>query len=212
MLPINAANVLVAEEEERLENIRVENVERRIMREESDPFSIEDTRFKELFRLNKDMAQHVLNGILPQLDQGNNPVAIAGVVKFFAVLSFFGTGTYQRVIGRSFDISMSQQSISRAIKEVTTAIITTFAEQWVHFPRSEEEKNAIKGRFMETTNFPGVIGCVDCTHVEILRPTIEEHNYLCRKGYHSKNIQIVSYLSLSIFNNFNSYTYIFVGL
>lgn len=42
MLPINAANILLAEEEERLEDIRLENLERRLMREESYPFSIED--------------------------------------------------------------------------------------------------------------------------------------------------------------------------
>lgn len=191
MLPINVANVLAAEEEERLERLRHENIERREMREGSDPFTIEDSRFKELFRINKDMAHFILNRILPQLDQGNNPVAIPAIIKFFGTLRFYATGAYQRVLGRGFDISISQQSMSRAIHEVTIAIEETFAEEWVRFPRTEEEKNQIKQRFMEARHFPGIIGVVDCTHVEILRPAIEEHNYLNRKGYHSKNIQIV---------------------
>lgn len=59
MLPINNLNHLIVEEEERLENIRGENIERRMMREEADCFQIEDVRFKELFRLTKDMAQFV---------------------------------------------------------------------------------------------------------------------------------------------------------
>ena len=100
MLPINIPNLLAAEEDERLENnIRVENVERRILSEQSDTFLIDDTRFIELFRLNKDMAQYVLNGIIPQLSQGNNPVQIPGVIKFFGALFFFISGSYQRVIG-----------------------------------------------------------------------------------------------------------------
>lgn len=195
MLPINVVNILVIEEqieEERLENIRVENMERRIMREQSNPFSIDDLRFKELFRLNKDLAQYVLNGIVPLLNQGNNPVAIPSILKFFGVLHFYATGTYQRIIGRSFDISMSQQSVSRAVHEVTNALIHAFSEQWVHFPRNAEQKNMIKQRFMAERHFPGVIGAIDCSQVEILRPILEEHNYLNRKGYHSKNIQIVS--------------------
>lgn len=167
------------------------------MREASDPFSIEDVRFVELFRLNKDMTQFVLNGLIPQLNDDSNPVAIPVIIKFFGVLQFYATGTYQRVIGRGFHISMSQQSLSRAINEVTNAIVNSFSEQWVRFPRTAEEKYQIKQRFMEARGFPGVIGAVDCTHVEILKPNIEEHNYINRKGYHSKNIQIVSYIIIN---------------
>ncbi|XP_050300187.1 putative nuclease HARBI1 [Anthonomus grandis grandis] len=71
MLPINVANILAAEEKERLEDLRLANLERRNMREESDPFSIEETRFKELFRINKDMARFLLNGILADLERGD---------------------------------------------------------------------------------------------------------------------------------------------
>lgn len=194
MLPINALNILEFEREEELEDIRIENLERRLMRDESNPFSIADTRFKELFRLTKDVAQYVLNEIAPNMVQSANPVAIPNILKFFGVLRFYATGAYQRVIGRGFDISISQQSMSRAVNEVTTAIINTFAEQWICFPTTQERKNSIKEGFMETFNFPGVIGAVDCTHIEILRPLMEEHNYVNRKGYHSKNIQLVRFL------------------
>lgn len=195
MLPINAVNIIAAGEEERLEGIRNENIERRLMRDGSDPFSIEDVRFVELFRLNKDMAQYVYNRIGPNMAQTNNPVAIPTILKFFGVLRFFATGAYQRVVGRGFDISISQQSMSRAVDEVTTAIIITLSEQWIKFPTTEPEKNAIKQGFMASFNFPGVIGAIDCTHVEIIKPVVEEHNYLNRKGYHSKNIQLVSFFT-----------------
>ncbi|CAH1999869.1 unnamed protein product [Acanthoscelides obtectus] len=95
---------------------------------------------------------------------------------------------------------MFQQSISRAIHEITNAIISTFSEQLVHFPRTALEKHVIKQRFMEARGFPGVIGAIGYTHVDILRPTLEEHNYLNRKGYHSKNIQIVCDHDLKILN------------
>ncbi|KAJ8937733.1 hypothetical protein NQ318_009143 [Aromia moschata] len=53
---------------------------------------------------------------------------------------------------------------------------------------------------MAHTNFPGVIGAIDCTHVAIITPTEEEHNYVNRKGYHSKNVQVICDYNLKILN------------
>lgn len=191
MLPANILNLIAVDEEEELEAIRNFNLERRHMRDTSDPFSLVDSHFIDLFRLNKDMVRYVLNGILPDLNQTNNVVAIPPVLKVFGTLNFYATGSYQRTIGQSFNISMSQQSLSKAIQEVTLSIINRFAEEWIRFPRSMQSKNQIKARFMEVRNFPGVVGCVDGTHVALLCPKEEEHNYYNRKGFHSKNVQIV---------------------
>lgn len=51
-------------------------------------------------------------------------------------------------------------------------------------------------RFYRVKHFPGVIGCIDCTHVAIIAPKEEnnfpEEAYVNRKGYHSINVQLVS--------------------
>lgn len=51
--------------------------------------------------------------------------------------------------------------------------------------------NAVKEQFMEKFNFPGVLGAIDGTHIAILKPMEEEHNFINRKGYHSLNVQII---------------------
>jgi hypothetical protein len=48
--------------------------------------------------------------------------------------------------------------------------------------RSTEKE--IKQGFYESGGFPGVIGCVDGTHVRITAPS-----FVNRKGYHSLNVQ-----------------------
>nr|CAI5858519.1 unnamed protein product [Callosobruchus analis] len=86
------------------------------------------------------------------------------------------------------------------IRNFLTNYFTSTEGQWACFPRTDGDKNSIKDSFMEATHFPGVIGAVDCTHVEIVQPPIEDHNYINRKGYHSKNIQIICDYDLKILN------------
>jgi nuclease HARBI1 len=45
---------------------------------------------------------------------------------------------------------------------------------------------------MEKIGFPGVIGCIDGTHVALIRPVDHEESYFNRKNYHSLNVLIVS--------------------
>lgn len=51
---------------------------------------------------------------------------------------------------------------------------------------------------MEKFNFPGVIGAVDGTHIPLLKPAVDEHNFINRKGFHSLNAQIICDADLRI--------------
>lgn len=56
-------------------------------------------------------------------------------------------------------------------------------------------------RFFINTQFPGVVGCIDCTHIAIVPPKnqnaeVPEYIYVNRKGYHSLNVQLVNVLDL----------------
>ncbi|KAK9730347.1 hypothetical protein QE152_g15273 [Popillia japonica] len=119
------------------------------------------------------------------------PTAVPPIIRFFAALYFFATGSYQRTIGESLNIAICQQSASNAITEVTRAIFQVLGNEWIKFPRTIQEINRVKGRSMQATRFPGIVGAIDCTHIAILAPTDEEHNYVNRKGFHSKNVQMV---------------------
>ncbi|KAJ8913794.1 hypothetical protein NQ315_002700 [Exocentrus adspersus] len=127
------------------------------------------------------MTHYVLNSIIPNIQIPNNVRAISSM-------------------GQSYNVSVSQQSVSRAIMEVAEAIVNVLGPRWIKFPVTRNEKNIIKARFMEAVNFPGTIGAMDCTHVAILAPVQEEHNYINRHGSHSKNVQLVCDYDLKILN------------
>ena len=52
---------------------------------------------------------------------------------------------------------------------------------------------AAKFYFFNKCLIPGIIGCVDGTHIKIIKPIEEiQHLYYNRKGYHSINAMVVA--------------------
>ncbi|XP_032690812.1 putative nuclease HARBI1 [Odontomachus brunneus] len=79
-------------------------------------------------------------------------------------------------------------------------ITQLLANEWIKFPNTNEKRAALKERFQKERNFKGVIGCIDCTHVAIVRPTHHEESYLNHKGFHSINVQAIASHDLEILN------------
>lgn len=179
MLPVH---ILLIEEERRRELNEI-NLQRRVIRDASDPFAATDSRFVQTFRLTKEMVRYLFDRLIPLMRPSVRITCISPGLRILAALDFFATGGYQRSIGESFNFSMSQQSVGKAVREISRLICDMLGE-WIVFPNTNENIMQVKARFMEKTNFPGVIGAIDCTHVRILCPSVEEHNYLNRKGYH----------------------------
>ncbi|KAJ8948263.1 hypothetical protein NQ314_008443 [Rhamnusium bicolor] len=176
------------------------------MRDENDPFNLPDRGFIDLFRLNKDLVSYLFRKLVPHMSESLRVTKITREIRIFIALRFFCTGNYQRGIGEEFLLSSSQQVVSRCIVEVSEAITENISEEWIIFPTTEERKLDIKRRgFMEKAGFLGIIGCIDCTHVAILAPTDQEHNYVNRKEIHSKHVQIVCSFNLEILSERNTW-------
>lgn len=198
MLPI-VADVIerAARNQRRQENVRL--IRHRFQfRLTHSSFELPERRFIELFRVNKNIARHLINQVEPHLVQ---PVLRRGItpeISVLAALRFYATGSYQRSIGQEFNLGLSQTSAHRCIRKVTNIIDQHLADLYIKFPNTREERQTIKVEFMERWGFPGCIGAVDGTHIAILKPRTEEHNFINRKGFHSLNIQIICNHNLQI--------------
>ena len=118
-----------------------------------------------------------------------------------AALRFFAGGSYQLDVGGNYTVGLSQPSVSRAIHEIIDAFNTPFMlNRFIKFPQTIEELTNIRQRFFIKFGLPGIIGCIDGTHVSIVTPIENEHLYINRKRYHSLNVQIICDEELKITN------------
>ncbi|XP_070392528.1 putative nuclease HARBI1 [Dermacentor albipictus] len=78
-------------------------------------------------------------------------------------------------------------------EELGGAIVHAGARnKWVHFPRTSEEKAAVKGGFLQRGAIPGVIGCVDGSLNASIAPKGEQKAaFMCRKGYYVLNTMLI---------------------
>ncbi|XP_063971487.1 putative nuclease HARBI1 [Lytechinus pictus] len=99
------------------------------------------------------------------------------------------TGSFQKMHGD--EATISQSSMCRIIKDASEAIATR-KRQYMRFPSTREEVDATQRQFYQYCRFPGVIGAIDGTHVNIRSPDGDQAIYfLNRKNRYSINVQVV---------------------
>lgn len=158
-------------------------------------FDLSDERFIELYRVNKVLARHIIERLRPYIHNSQLNRGVKVEEKVLIALRFFATGSYQRCVGEHYNLNVSQTSVHRYIHEVTESIINEFGEEYVKFPQTLEERRALKQKFMDKFQFPGVVGVIDCTHIAILKPQNDEQNFINRKGNHILIISLFTQFS-----------------
>lgn len=137
--------------------------------------------------------------IEPKLEESKRTSAVPNILKLAATMRILAEGSYQKGAGNDYNVGLSQSSVSKVFKECINAMNSELCKSWISFKMSENEKFEIKEHFYNKNGFPGVIGCIDGTHIKILAPrTMERFKYYNRKGFYSLNATIVcikSYLN-----------------
>ncbi|XP_045493453.1 putative nuclease HARBI1 [Colias croceus] len=154
--------------------------------------------FQERFRLNKKTFSELCCSLRNETNiRGTKEIPLE--VKVLCALSFFATGSYQRIVGVTQHLP--QRTTSRCIRQVVEALNSPrIVKKWIVFPQTHQERTRIRQEFQRKFQLPGVIGCIDCTHISIVKPHIDEQNYFNRKGYHSLNVQMICDDNLKIIN------------
>lgn len=164
---------------------------RRRLRDGQNPFEMTtEEHFLNLYRFPKSLCLMLIDELLPFIRTSRRAHAIPSHIIILSALRFFATGSFQRCVGQDSLSALSQTSVSRCVQEVATAL-NKIAHRHIKFPKREEFA-ALKIKFMQKYQFPGIIGLIDGTHIKICAPKKDiEHVYYCRKGGHSKNVMVI---------------------
>jgi len=114
--------------------------------------------------------------------------ALSPMQQLLIALRLYATGSVQRLVADS--VTCDQSTASRAIHRVSLAIQRRL-NNYVYFPAGQQEHFQMMEKCYEIAQFPRVVGCVDGTHIHIIAPSHNEHEYVNRKGHHSLNVQLI---------------------
>lgn len=112
-------------------------------------------------------------------------------------LACMASGSHQAVIGDCYDVS--QARVSQCLARVARAI-AFLSNRYIKYPAGNMLRGVMNG-FHAIAGMPGVVGCIDCTHIKIQRPPREDSEFFrCRKGYFSLNVQAICGPDLVFYN------------
>lgn len=123
--------------------------------------------------------------------------SVPAIIRLSTFLKFVASGGYQLCVGNECVSFMSKSKVSELITECLDIMEQYLCPQWIVLEKSQEEEEKIKQSFFGSGGLPGVVGCIDGTHVRIKSPGInEQHLYYNRKGYYSINVMAVSFCNV----------------
>uniref|UniRef100_A0A8C9ZM49 Putative nuclease HARBI1 n=1 Tax=Sander lucioperca TaxID=283035 RepID=A0A8C9ZM49_SANLU len=186
-----------------LEDIANRRIRReREFRDQTDLLAHDDDWLMSRFRLPKAILLELCTELGPALQREtvrNHGLPVPLQVR--TTLGFLKTGAFQRELADQSGIS--QPSLSRAMPAVWNGIIR-MSPRYIRFPFTVGEKRA-KQAFWAKYGFPGVLGAIDCTHVQLRPPSENTLIYINRKGTHSINIQVICDATCKITHVFVNY-------
>ncbi|XP_049515597.1 uncharacterized protein LOC125941795 [Dermacentor silvarum] len=153
-----------------------------------------EEEFRQYFRLSKRTVRTLCDELDPI-------IGCQRASQVFCALRFFGTGIFQRSVGREEQIGSAQSAVSNTIQEAIISVSSR--RKLVDFSLTPAAKDEAKAAFARRGAIPGVLACVDGTFIAIMKPEglspADTASFMSRKGYYALNVMVVSTVGMFYF-------------
>ena len=163
---------------------------RKFQQQEIDLDELTDEELRSSYRFGQESIKFLVEILKDDLQrQTRRNHALSPTLQVLVALRFFASGSFLQIIGDT--VGLPKSTVSRIVTDVSKALVSK-QEEFINFPTvPAAEVQDVKRGFYEKGGFPGVVGCIDGTHVRIQAPNKNENDYVNRKGFHSINVQAV---------------------
>lgn len=151
-----------------------------------------EDNWKKNFRLSRQQFEQLENELNPYIapnPTSPNHRALTSMKKLGITLYYLKDTGSLSMTANAFGISIC--TVSKVIREVCSAITYKLGPKYVRLPQTEEEMIEKASEFLSKYGMQQAFGCIDGTHVPILRPIEHSQDYFCYKQYFSLNVQAV---------------------
>lgn len=141
--------------------------------------------YRSVYRFHEDQVTFLTNVFLDDRGETRGG-ALSPKHKMEVFLRYVGDPGFQVGVGE--DKGIHQSTVSRTVTEVVEQIVAKSAE-WIQFPINRREIEEAKRVWQQKYNFPCAVGALDCTHIAIMKPSIQGDEYINRKNIATLNVQ-----------------------
>ncbi|XP_045106165.1 putative nuclease HARBI1 [Portunus trituberculatus] len=142
-----------------------------------------DNEFKSHFRMKRETFERLQELLAPHLPSRQ----VTPEKKLLASLWLLGNKESFRGVADRFNFNKG--FLHGIFFEVCSAL-EAVQVQFLSWP-TRPEQNDIAERFLQKTGFPGIVGCIDGSHIPIPGPSHNRAGYINRKGFPSIQLQAV---------------------
>lgn len=147
--------------------------------------NISPNRSKQLLRFEDESVNFIADYFLND-DVENRGGALTKREKIEIFLRYLSDPGFQS--GVAVDIGVHRTTVCKTFSQVMDKILEK-SHHWITFPRTVEELNNARNEWGARFRIPTAIGALDCTHIEIKKPTYFRDEYVNRKGRTTINVQ-----------------------
>jgi hypothetical protein len=151
-------------------------------------FLFEEVSFKASFRMTR-QSFHTLHALLqPHIEMQQTHLRPTIPSKHRLAIFVYHIAQGDGYTSLSNQFGFGKSTVSVIIRQVSRAIVEHLMKQYIRFPNVDEAFRSME--FWRTKNkIPGVVACIDGSHIPIIQPAHSAAAYCNRKGFYSINMQ-----------------------
>ncbi|XP_031557719.1 protein ANTAGONIST OF LIKE HETEROCHROMATIN PROTEIN 1-like [Actinia tenebrosa] len=150
-----------------------------------------DHLWREHFRVNRNTFDFICGIVGPYMSKQDTILRQAIPVEKRVAIALWrlATGNSYRTVALSFGIG---RCTAMNIKDEFCSALMRRVNEFIKFPKTEDETRRCIQGFQNISTFPQVVGALDGSHIPITAPTENPNEYRNRKNFHSIVLQGVA--------------------